>query len=107
MELAHLADGGFHVIGLDAIGIIEEREVDLDGCRCCRREIIVLEDAQDGLGTGDQDVSVAGNVARSPQEVGEIFASDMAECSRSQCSRKERSDRRRSMTERTPAKGLF
>lgn len=106
-KLRHFADRSFDVIGLEAIRVIEESNVGLDGRRGCRWKVVLIEGTQNGLRAEDPDVAVTGDVARGAKQLGEVGTSHAAECSRSQCSRKERSAWRRSTSERTPAYGLF
>lgn len=95
------------VISLDARRIIEERDIGFDGSRGGRWEIILVESAQDRLGTKDENISISGDIACRTQDVGELQPLHAVECSWSQCSRNDRSAWRRSASESTPANGLF
>lgn len=55
-KLRHFADRSFDVIGLEAIRVIEESNVGLDGRRGCRWKVVLIEGTQNDVGASDPSV---------------------------------------------------
>jgi hypothetical protein len=72
VEWRQLADRAVDEVGLEAVWVVEEREVGLHRRGGLRRKIVLVERAEDRLGPDDKNLGVVGHPAGGAQQVGQL-----------------------------------